>query len=827
MPSASVSQNMTANMCIELAIRILERERQEIINPLTNHSMIPDPERREILSSRRRPSITRTLLSRCQRNGDIPARFVDLVTYAANELQGDSLWSPWARSNNIESPGSNATARDLRYVRNLIATFRAENDPRIPIRMATPTPAPEPEPAPASTATPTAPTSHSATTITPNQCVQLAINVLMRTTTSGRTVVNPITRRLIDPDGTTFARIFRQCTRNHASAFHGSTAIVVNGALNEMRRIALYSEYARRTYTTYHYTTPQQTDLIWYAINDIRQNWRRGRPAAQAEAQATRQLSPNTLSTMRIAVEQRMSGYTQQRQVLNDEGYRQLPEDIQTELMEAWNRQHASVRIQSASAPSVSNSGHRPTPVVETTALLADFSRSPRTRRIASSRSLNNEERQGLIEFCSSKFTGLPALEGSMKRFINKLKRVCNTMSEKTNCQPQQLNAIVTAAARRYKIRRNEHYTLRIPPNPSPHHHIQKLYELYSTRPASLHYGSLDKFFVQSGRAIDAGGVRRQYMQSAAIELKKLGIFTETDDNTGIYKFKPEFAGSDKLARCKFAGAFVAFCIVNGIKLDFNLSKSILASLIYKPEEIDNDYYAMFYLSEYSSHGRSMVNLMRSPNDIQYVGLEFNDGDIVLDTTKEGDDNNVNVSNFREYVGKLGVYKLTHGTSAMLQNFKEGFYITRRFLGHNNVSVAQLDALITGTKLTSQNRNSIASKVATNYIRYNPDSNNNQSIIWLCEIIREGNTFYPMDEVQNAPHLPQDFDTFMKMLCFFWTSSQYYNTNLNYSAQITRSANFVAHTCSQLLDVPYGFTSRDQMFRQLIRSVTDTSFGFA
>jgi hypothetical protein len=443
------------------------------------------------------------------------------------------------------------------------------------------------------------------------------------------------------------------------------------------------------------------------------------------------------------------------------------------------------------------------------------------------SSSLSNESTINLQQLCQTKFAQFNlgssvTYPEPLKRFTNKLKRVCNTFMDTRNCNVAELLEVMKNARRRYQPDQYNVTLLRKRHN----HELEDLYRDFQQEP-SMFRVPLSKWKVKYDNepGVDAGGIRTHFIQAAAEQIIKSNIFVETEPGTGRYTFNSDnelFAGY-----AKFLGVFLAFCFTNSFTIDFHLSRCILLHLIYKNTDITLDDYATIYMLEYPEESRSMLNLLRRPEDIVHAGLDFED---IGHPARE-----VSITNFREYMGLRGKYKLMKGHQ-LLHEFQKGFYVTHRFLQAHKMSPYRIDAILTSTEVPRELRirimENVLRNIRTDFLKWRNQSTpeNNQKLRTLnffMQILKDGDKMFPTAEVANSPHLPQDYKQFIQQLLFFWTGKKSYDPMKKYTVALHAGDHFAAHTCFDQLDIPNKPEhTQNSMYRQLIRSIASPEFGF-
>ena len=603
----------------------------------------------------------------------------------------------------------------------------------------------------------------------PEECVQCAISVLRRT--EGETIISPRTRRLIDPAVERNRDMLWSCRLNRTLLEQARE--LIDMALAELDNAYNYSPWARSV--DYRSTIPNAPDELIVRMND------------------------NIRSITGVSLSHRA---------------RSAIAGVVGVVRDLGHRTHQEARRRTSHAMNMLYSRFYPAPILRSVE--------------EGSNSLTEDEKKNMIDFCASKFANIPAgmSHEGLKPFINKLKRICNAVYNRKFCRVHHLTDVLNRIHSMYTEQGHQRYIEMPADTPDENFHVNMCFTRYISNHGIFKRASIEYFEIKTERTLDDGGVRTQFFQLAGNQLRDFGIFKETEDGTDVFTFNEAYDGPNRLQKCTFAGSLLAFLMVNKIRVDFHLSKAILMHLLMPPEKFDDDYYAMFFLLEYPTSGIGLVNLMEIPEKIENVGFTFNNDEHKLDRSKTYKKNNVTADNYREYVGKFAKHMLIGGAENMLEAFKQGFWVSLEWLASAKLTISQLDALITATEVTEEQRYRIAHSLEQKLeASYHRDNDKVIKVIkWLIEIIRHGDTFYPIEAVAGEEHLPQDFKTFMKMLCFFWTGSAAYNSSFAYTFEPYGGDHFAGHTCAHIIQVPLHFKSIDEMFRQLVRSVTDTGF---
>ena len=457
-----------------------------------------------------------------------------------------------------------------------------------------------------------------------------------------------------------------------------------------------------------------------------------------------------------------------------------------------------------------------------------------------------------IINPSNSTFYSSPAGR-NLRGFINKLKKSCNKVVTKKNCEINNLDDLRKKLLIRYRIPGD----VTIIKN----NDLSDLYQLYifnnedkfkkgclGNHPNEIIYNDY-KVKDINDITVDRGGPRRDFMQSAANQLFTNKLFKPINDDepdhdvyclnwdvniTPIFEIENTHQNKHKIF--KFIGSFIAFLIINNIPLPYHLNRGILANLLYKPEEITNEEYALFYMLDDPIYGRVYINGLVRPEELDDPDnsfYKFNDNDrkIYLDPSINinSPENIVTSATYRRYLTLLGKYKLINESknSLALNAFKQGFFITRRTLRNQEITLSQLDALITSVELTADAIKLIKEKIL-NLPNMTYTGHRAKILNWFLEIL-ENKYPYPIDVILEQGHknVPKTYKEFQVNLMKWWTGINGFNTNMTYSLNIgTRLLS--AHTCNQQFDIPEKYKTLDELYIDLIiNSASAINFQYA
>ena len=129
-------------------------------------------------------------------------------------------------------------------------------------------------------------------------------------------------------------------------------------------------------------------------------------------------------------------------------------------------------------------------------------------------------------------------------------------------------------------------------------------------------------------------GISKIFFQKAANQMMSSTLFMKTEEDSDRVIINPEADVSslvgqntreNRIKVFKFVGQFMSFLLINGIKTDLHLSRSIQARFLYTEDEMTREDYILYFLLEFADKRNSFINLMRRPDDIEHSYLEFND----------------------------------------------------------------------------------------------------------------------------------------------------------------------------------------------------------
>jgi hypothetical protein len=372
----------------------------------------------------------------------------------------------------------------------------------------------------------------------------------------------------------------------------------------------------------------------------------------------------------------------------------------------------------------------------------------------------------------------------------------------------------------------------------------------------------------QSG--IDAGGLRRDFINSLINELFEKKIFI-TRDGTQKYFLNPDFKFTDEFIFIirsivsdqtwvpdinvemprfyKFIGVLLTFLLVNNCGITHNLSSYLIANF-YTPNsstfnEID---YVYFMLQDFPAYATSILNLLKDPDNIEYVYIGVNDYYKLTDTADE-DLTSDNIEEFLKNVSKFMMTKtmlrkdleitssgstydryITHATN-IHKWFIEG--IPREIkneLQRVNFTLKSTTSFLVAPSMSQEIVNSlIANFTSTMNSRIQSMNATNKAIHTQFKTL-----FINYVLKQKPGQTEDEFFKFMTSLLLYWSGSAFYKDNERYRIDINNalSNNHLpqSHTCFFAIDIPNyrGATPDDignRLYEKIKMAVTNVEQG--
>jgi len=322
----------------------------------------------------------------------------------------------------------------------------------------------------------------------------------------------------------------------------------------------------------------------------------------------------------------------------------------------------------------------------------------------------------------------------------------------------------------------------------------------------------------------------------------------------------------------EFVGAYYAFCILNSINIEFPLSRNILYGLYQNQSSFDKNKIITYYLIDNSgkpglartitkagdSYMQSPDIYLSSDNGEEGLAGSFNDyaeqfhNDLPRFNIIERDQP-INVQNLKDYIYRVAMYENfgisipTHGLYKIAQSFYNGFNSfglrERLHIILKNKPIISLDRILSAYIMPSKpllgesmsyplvyiihSKDTTTMKYFINYVMVPVPSvltgNNNRIFTWMKEILFNYGTDYP-DTSNNQTSKVELFKEFFKKLIAFWSGNPAILWNVQYKINIvhtiTPGSIPISHTCFYTLDIPNNVSSKEDLYRRLITSVS-------
>ena len=346
---------------------------------------------------------------------------------------------------------------------------------------------------------------------------------------------------------------------------------------------------------------------------------------------------------------------------------------------------------------------------------------------------------------------------------------------------------------------------------------------------------------------------RRKYFLNPEFELGDIGINFDDEIYTDIYGYDVDEYDKMNLITSYFwifVGSLCAFFLINGFKFPYEFSSFILSGFFkehfsknsYKLITKDSDfvYYMMKdfknlsktliidipnynltddELSEYEFTLNRYLTLTNRLNETMYIKDKsvYDENEKDPKITNENYinyifdlSNNLQLNPIKDYDNEIDIYNI-------YINFFDGIHSKiRKGLKRFNISLDTLNDIL----LAPVDDVDVRKQFVENIIKNTEERvllHNNQSVRNFFEKIKE--TLYD-DLYKNFP------DNEIKILRKFWTGIDYYDKDIEYVFNITRSIDDitslpVSHTCSKTIDVPI-YNNVDTFWKKLKQAVNES-----
>ena len=452
--------------------------------------------------------------------------------------------------------------------------------------------------------------------------------------------------------------------------------------------------------------------------------------------------------------------------------------------------------------------------------------KTPSRSKSKSSRTLSSKtmDTYFMVASCKNKFkdiiqaTKTPGYPVALKNIAYKLAKTCSKVNDTKTCTIDNLDNKIAALRQIWRLSIHRDYGT----NLIELKDVIKGSELQIfVREAGKYKGGMKKFFRLSRDnfiitykdqiGVDGGGLFTQFMQNMSEQLFSR-FFVPVDTTGATYTFKTGMKNLESVSVC---GSIITFLMLNGIKFNYHLSRSILARLLYKDTEIRKEEYILYHLLDSPEFGNQFKNFMFNPENIEHSMLTLDN------------ENDVTVNNFRTYMEEVTLSLVTSQKQSM-DAFSQGVLCdinTRNTLRNLKFTISELDAIMSGEEITKDAIEEIIVRIA-HFGQRHPNI-----FKWFCAILRNQVEF--PKEIMEAKRDSKDKDLtalrdhnkFLKTLLYFWTGCSNYNSNFSYTVEVSDS-NIHSHTCAYMLVLPNEIIcpTQEKLYNHIISYISFDNF---
>ena len=407
---------------------------------------------------------------------------------------------------------------------------------------------------------------------------------------------------------------------------------------------------------------------------------------------------------------------------------------------------------------------------------------------------------------------------------------------------------------------------------------IASLFARYLLFNENMRFNDLDSYFVinkiliqetpdgaykeirQSG--IDAGGVKRDFINALTTELFEKKIFISRD-GSNKYFLNPEFEPDkefkhvvDTIAQTidfnfksintviefyTFIGLLLSFFLVNECGIKHTLSLGIMA-LFNTTKPLDKFDYIYCLIDDFPDLAYSLFSLLDEKDKIKDIYMTYNDT-FSLYTPKRGKEPNkdVNDANIEDYIVKLATFMMTKTV------LRKNIDITRQSGEPNELFDSRYENIETRSEIaykslangistsikTKLESSKIPIKTITSYLTAGNMSNEiitelKENFIQSTEISTMKNLFISHVLTKPDGMSEVDYFDFMTKLLQFWSGSTFFKKNERYRIEINSALSPEhlpqSHTCYFIIDLPL-YTSGTVLFEKLEMAISNVEVG--
>jgi hypothetical protein len=230
-------------------------------------------------------------------------------------------------------------------------------------------------------------------------------------------------------------------------------------------------------------------------------------------------------------------------------------------------------------------------------------------------------------------------------------------------------------------------------------------------------------------------------------------------------------------------------------------------------------------IQDFGEEFRTNINMMKDPNSIEYIGIEFNDFYLLDESASSRNGEELTKDNIIDYINKTAKFMMTKTvlrkdveiTGKSYEDYKKivnkGEKITslliqgipqtiRQEFERNNFCPYVINSYINTPKMSLEIIEKLIEKFAVTMITTNRRFWDNHQLVYATKLFQN---YILQNKLKLNPTQDSHFNFITKLLRF-WTGSSFYNENTPYRIQIAEhlGSNHLpeAHTCFFRIDIP-------------------------
>lgn len=406
---------------------------------------------------------------------------------------------------------------------------------------------------------------------------------------------------------------------------------------------------------------------------------------------------------------------------------------------------------------------------------------------------------------CKRKFTHYNQVQNPhAQAYLRKLMDICEVTAERCENPRAILAHLHEKFGRNHKT-----HTIIVQPGDevSP---FQELYQYWASQPPSAqphvlrglihHDDIIPRFSVRFRELDDIGaGVTRNFFQMVIDDMiykKQLFVPLDNDKTNKAtrYSINEAHENADP-AVFKFIGEFLAFCLLNEIPIPIHFSRSLLARMIYKENEIDDDMDVMYMITDYPETSQTVLN--------ELMFSEHLDLDDSMSTSPSPSP----AAQFEKVKAHVRARARNASVTPSVKIVANAFFL-RNDARRHNWTIDRLDQLISGNVITAQ---SIDGLIAHLKDESNPTTAAATQMV--IKMLHKGK---------------RDLE-FVQRLMQFWSGMKKIDVTMQPAYQVVpiNKGLPMASTCFNQLKVPMDVINEDDLTARVKAAIelTGTTFG--